>query len=847
VTAIGLALVINWSVPATAERPASVVLLMPHQSGTQNGGQTERGVRAALNREFRGPVEVRTEYLDLLDPLATPHLHQLIALLTDKYRNTPIDVVVAHRADGLSFALDHRDIFHDAPVVFVEVARREAERLTDGHAEVTGALIEYDLSQMLKESLDLVPGTRRVVIFGGASEFDARLAGNFRAALGALRLPLDIISLTGPSFEDQIAQVEKLPDDAVVMVPSYRVDAAGRSRLVDDLIGEIAAAARVPTFGYAETFLGNGIVGGSLVQFDVVGEHAGRMVARILKGATASSLPYDATPVVRRRFDARALTRWGISESRLPAGSEVLFRPPSLWADHRGTILSGLAVVGAQGALIALLLAERRRRQRAQQEVTLAEQRYRTVADSTADWVYWTMPDGRFRYVSPSADLVTGYDSQAFADRASLFDELVVADDQAKWAAHRERAWHATEAIWVEVRIRNKAGETRWLDVRERTLLGADGASLGLRGAARDITDRKHAEADLRAAFEEIERLRDRLEIDNTLLREQVAREPAIEGILGRSEVMNYVVAKARQVAPTASTVLLLGETGVGKSQLARAVHELSPRRLLPFVTLNCAALPPSLVESELFGHERGAFTGAHTRRIGRFEAANGGTLFLDEIAELPLDLQGKLLRAVQDGEFERLGSSAPIRTDVRLIAATNVDLQGHVRDGRFRQDLWYRLNVFPITVPPLRQRPDDIPALAAHFVEKHCRKLQRPPLEMSRAAVKWLQSRSWPGNVRELEGFIERSVIQSSGPLLNIDEDQSAPRFTQPEASTGSALGAEVPLHEAERRHIVATLERVGWRIEGPGGAAEALALNASTLRSRMRKLNVSRPGAVR
>jgi transcriptional regulator with GAF, ATPase, and Fis domain len=201
----------------------------------------------------------------------------------------------------------------------------------------------------------------------------------------------------------------------------------------------------------------------------------------------------------------------------------------------------------------------------------------------------------------------------------------------------------------------------------------------------------------------------------------------------------------------------------------------------------------------------------------------------------------------VQDGEFERLGSSTPIRTDVRLIAATNADLQANVRDGRFRQDLWYRLNVFPITVPPLRQRPDDIPALAAHFTEKHCRKLQRPPLEMSRAAVKWLQSRPWPGNVRELEGFLERSVIQSQGPLLQIEEEESIARLPQAEATMGQVDGGELSLHEAERRHILSTLERVGWRIEGPGGAAEALALNASTLRSRMRKLNVSRPRAVR
>jgi chemotaxis protein methyltransferase CheR len=298
-------------------------------------------------------------------------------------------------------------------------------------------------------------------------------------------------------------------------------------------------------------------------------------------------------------------------------------------------------------------------------------------------------------------------------------------------------------------------------------------------------------------------------------------------------------------VAHTSSTVLMLGETGVGKSHLARAVHELSPRRSRPLVTLDCAALPPSLVESELFGHERGAFTGAHTRRIGRFEAANGGTLFLDEIGELPLELQAKLLRAVQDGEFERVGSSAPTRTDVRLIAATNANLETLVRAGRFRQDLWYRLNVFPITVPPLRQRPDDIPVLVAHFVDKHCCKLGRPAMEVTRATMKWLQARAWPGNIRELEGFIERSVIQSSGSRLEIEEGETAGAGGATILSVGPG---DAPLHrslqEIERQHILATLERLAWRIEGPGGAAEILGLPASTLRSRMKKLKVGRTG---
>jgi PAS domain S-box-containing protein len=824
-------------------RPAFVVLLLPQQASTPSALDVERGIRTALARDYRGTLQIRVEYLDLLDPLITPHFDRMVALLADKYRDLPIDVVIAHRTEALSFALEQRAIFHNAPIVFVEVRHREAVALTKGHQGVTGALVEYDLSAMMAEAFALVPQVRRVAIVGGTSEFDRRLQENIREAIAAQPLRYEVANLAGLSFEEQLHQVSTLPPEAIVVVPSYRADASGRSLMPDDLIAQLAAAASVPTFGFADTWLGRGIVGGRLVQFTRLGDRAGALAASILKGTEPASIPFEASPIVVNRFDARALRRWGIPESRLPAGSELLFRPPSLWTDHQGIIIGGLAVLAGQGALIGLLLMERRRRRQAQEATREAEQRYRTVADSTADCVYWLLPDGTFQYVSPSSLSVTGYGPDEFVQQPAIAAELVLPEDRQKWAAHRERMREATAPLAIELRVMNKAGEIRWLDVIEGPVIGAKGEPLGLRGSARDITDRKRAEADLRTAFEEIARLRDRLEIDNSFLREQVRREPAIEGILGSSEVMSYVTAKVRQVAHTSSTVLLLGETGVGKSQLARALHELSPRRSRPLVTLDCAALPPSLVESELFGHERGAFTGAHTRRIGRFEAANGGTLFLDEIGELPVDLQGKLLRAVQDGEFERVGSSVPIRTDVRLIAATNTDLEAQVRAGRFRQDLWYRLHVFPITVPPLRQRPDDIPVLVAHFVDKHCCRLGRPTLEVTRAAMKWLQARPWPGNIRELEGFIERTVIQSTGQRLEIGEEETAGAFSDTSAVCGpNGTASHLSLQEAERQHILATLERVGWRIEGPGGAAETLRLPASTLRSRMRKLKIRR-----
>ena len=324
-------------------------------------------------------------------------------------------------------------------------------------------------------------------------------------------------------------------------------------------------------------------------------------------------------------------------------------------------------------------------------------------------------------------------------------------------------------------------------------------------------------------------------------MREQLQLEGGIEGLLATSDIMRYVVSKVQQVAPTASTVLLQGETGVGKSLVAQAIHDASPRRARPLVTLNCAALPPALIESELFGHEKGAFTGAHSQRRGRFEIADNSTLFLDEIGELPLDLQGKLLRAVQDGEFERVGGNVTLKTDVRLIAATNRKLDDEVRAGRFRPDLWYRLNVFPITVPPLRQRPEDIPLLVSHFVEKHCRKLAKPFLSVSKATMKALQAREWPGNVRELENAIERAVISSRGSMIEVGDPlpDPGPRLV-PEAP-GQA--GQRTLVQLEHDHIVATLESLRWKVEGEGGAAEVLGINPSTLRTRMRKHGIRRP----
>jgi transcriptional regulator with GAF, ATPase, and Fis domain len=296
---------------------------------------------------------------------------------------------------------------------------------------------------------------------------------------------------------------------------------------------------------------------------------------------------------------------------------------------------------------------------------------------------------------------------------------------------------------------------------------------------------------------------------------------------------------QAEKVAPGDTTVLITGETGTGKELLARAIHNLSPRRDRPLVVVNCGAISPGLVESELFGHEKGAFTGAVGRRIGRFEIADGGTLFLDEIGDLPLDLQVKLLRVLQEGELERVGGARQIRVDVRVIAATHRDLEALVREGRFRADLFYRLHVFPIRTPALRERPEDIPDLVRYFVLKYAAKLGKRIESVPKQLLDGLAAYGWPGNVRELANVIERSVILSQGTTLELDGLLPAqPTMTSVPAQAGQTL------EELERLHIVEALDQTGWRVSGPKGAAVLLGLKPTTLEARMKKLGVRRPG---
>src|SRR5262245_24572146 len=358
--------------------------------------------------------------------------------------------------------------------------------------------------------------------------------------------------------------------------------------------------------------------------------------------------------------------------------------------------------------------------------------------------------------------------------------------------------------------------------------------------ASRSIEEVKQAKAQLEQQLD----IRRKLERENAYLREEETR--ALGEIIGRSPAMRQLSEQVAVVAPTNATVLILGESGTGKELVAREIHKASSRRDGPMVRVNCAAVPRDLFESEFFGHVKGAFTGALRDRVGRFELAHGGTLFLDEVSEIPIELQSKLLRAIQEGEYERVGGNRTMKTDVRLVAATNRNLTDEVRKGKFREDLYYRLNVFPISLAPLRERKSDIPPLAAHFLERACKEFNKPLALISGEALAALKAYDWPGNVRELQNVVERAVITAREEEVSF-ELPTAPHAAAASERLGSSsivqVRTEEEVRDAERGNILAALNKTRWKVYGRGGAAELLGIKPGTLAARMKKLGLGRP----
>ena len=385
----------------------------------------------------------------------------------------------------------------------------------------------------------------------------------------------------------------------------------------------------------------------------------------------------------------------------------------------------------------------------------------------------------------------------------------------------------------VEYNMKTKTGE-RIPFIGSGSYVLIDGKEYFI-GMAINITRLKDTEKKLVDQISETNYLKELLQAENIYLREEMQSQHDFNEIIGESDSLMHTLYRIEQVAPMDSTVLLEGETGTGKELFAAAIHNKSRRKKKPYIKLNCAALPSTLIESELFGHEKGAFTGALQKQTGRFELANGGTLFLDEVSEIPIELQSKLLRVLQEGEFERIGSARTIKVDVRIIAATNRNLEEQIKKNLFRKDLYYRLNVYPVTIAPLRDRSSDIPLLVEHFVKRFNNKIGKKITRISKKTIKQLQSYSWPGNVRELENIIERAVIISSGSTLTVEP------LVNPEFEEKDRL---LPFMETERQYIIKVLEKTFWRVEGVDGAARILDMHPETLRSRMRKYGIKRPG---
>lgn len=509
------------------------------------------------------------------------------------------------------------------------------------------------------------------------------------------------------------------------------------------------------------------------------------------------------------------------------------------------------------GAVVVFRDISERKQMNQQREAAITElaqltSAYQAILNSAGEGIYGLDSDGCITFGNQAATDILGWHLEdvlgqkghvvhhhSYADGAAYPHE-----DCPIYAALKDGEIHRVddEVFWTD------DGTAVPVEYTSTPIL-KDGKPDGAVVVFRDISKRKELEEQRLAAYEEVALLKEQLEQERDYLRDEVSITSHFGEIIGESQALKRTLAQVEAVAPTRANVVVLGESGVGKEMIARAIHSQSDRVDKPLVKVNCASIPKDLFESEFFGHVKGAFTGAHKDRIGRLQLADGGTLFLDEVGEIPLSQQGKLLRALQEHEFERVGEGDTTSVDVRVVAATNRDLKEEVKTGRFREDLFYRLSVFPIEVPPLRERVNDIAPLAMHFVNVICRDLGRDPLRISQQCLRSLEARAWPGNIRELRNVIERAIIISAGNRLRLDSELPniaepvSAGLREPDASEPEFL-TDAEFRQKEKSNITAALRHANWRIWGENGAAALLGLNPSTLKYRMKQLGVKKQG---
>ncbi len=475
-------------------------------------------------------------------------------------------------------------------------------------------------------------------------------------------------------------------------------------------------------------------------------------------------------------------------------------------------------------------------RRQAEEQIRNSEWNFRTIIDTIPAFVFSALPDGSLDFASQSFLDYLGL-SEAVLDWD--WTTLVHPEDRERAVEKWRESLATGEPIENEFRFRQANGEYHWFLARSSALRDEKGHIVRWYGVLVDIENQKRTEARLLQALDEVQKLQNQLSKENIVLREEVDRTSMFEEIVGASPALKAVLARIDKVAPTDSIIFINGETGTGKELVARAIHKRSPRASRAFVIVNCAAIPAPLIASELFGHEKGAFTGAHQRRLGRFELAEGGTIFLDEIGELPMETQIALLRVLQDQKFERLGGNQLIRANARVITATNRDLKAAIEAGSFRSDLFYRLNVFPIEIPPLRERKEDIPILVKYFIHRYAIKMGRKIRSASRKTMDLLQSYSWPGNIRELQNVVERSIIVCDTEQFSVDEHWLVRESCQAQ-SAGQPLSDMLVIQTKEM--IEAALAESGGRVSGPSGAAAKLGMPHSTLESKIKSLKINK-----
>jgi PAS domain S-box-containing protein len=549
---------------------------------------------------------------------------------------------------------------------------------------------------------------------------------------------------------------------------------------------------------------GNELLGNVIgkTPFDFMPPDEAKRVAAIFSEIAANNLPI------------KDLENWNITRS----GERICF------------LTNAVPILDEEGNLKGYRGVDKDITARKQMEMQLSESQtlLSSLFNSTSDLI-WSVDPERFSLTVFNSGLTEYFlHGTGLHIKAGMTpDDMLPKEFAQQWHMFYRRALE--EGSFITDYQASTQGRTLRLNLN---ILKRDDVVFGISVFAQDFTSRKKLEHKLSQSLEEVQGLRDQLQMENRYLREQIKRDDGHVAIVGDSNSLLNMLANAKKVAPTDSTVLLLGETGTGKELLAHAIHEMSTRKDRMLVIINCASLPPTLIESELFGREKGAYTGSLTKMAGRFELAEGSTLFLDEIGDLPLELQSKLLRVLEQGQFERLGSTKTITVNVRVIAATNRDLEKDVKEGKFRSDLYYRLNVFPITIPPLRDRKEDIPSLVWSFVKQFEKSLGKRIDSIPKKQMESLTHYSWPGNIRELKNVIERAMILSNSTILYIDEPVSAHQ-----EQSGSHYMADI-----ERKHILDVLEKTGWRISGKNGAAEILGIKRTTLQSKIKALGITR-----